>query len=160
MVGILLGLIGIDGVDARSTEPAGPDIQLLAHDHAANAHGAEQTLVAGEGQDVDPPGVHSDRQHAGALTTIDDEQRAGLPGNAANGLEILDRSEHVGGMIDHDHPRVRVYRAGDIIRIDIALRIPPDMGDVDASVAFQMRQRTQHGIVLEACRDHMVAALE
>ena len=160
MIGIDLRLIGIDGIDARAADAAGANVQVLAHDHASDPHGAEQGFVAGKGDDVDSPRIHADGKHTGALACVDHQESARLPGNLADGFQILHRSEHVGSMIDHDHPGLGRDGSTDIVRIHVTLCVPCYMCDVHAMVALQMSEGAQDGIVLEAGRHHMVAALE
>ena len=63
--------------------------------------------MAGDGQQVDVQRLHVDRQHAGGLGGVHQEEQVVLTGDPADLPDRLDRAEHVAGVAQGDESRLR-----------------------------------------------------
>ena len=143
---------------ARSAErtpgaagPRVPDLDPLADVEPADAGGAEQGLVAGEGDDIQELLLHVNRDLARGLRGVDGKGDAGLAAVSPDLPDRLDGPDDVGGMVDDDQAGVRPEPLADLVGIDKARAVEGDVVDLDA-VPREMVERPQHRVVLDGRR--------
>ncbi len=149
---------------AEAARPAGeqglhlPD-QVFPEHEAPDALGAQQALVAGEGQGVDVHVPHVDGPDAGGLGGIHEKAQAVGRAELPHLPQRQQRPTHVAG-VGHDHgPGAGGQAAGEGLDPQTPVLCAGDPGKGDAS-ALQLHQRPHDGVVLHSGHQHMVTGLE
>ena len=91
---------------------------------------------------------HVDRQEAGGLCGVDDEQDSPFAAEAADFCDRLDRADDVRSMVYHDKPGLFPEGIGDALRIDDAILFVGDIVDGDALLLSEMVQGPDDRVVL------------
>ena len=142
---------------ARAAEPGRGDLDARAQHEPADPGRPVQRLVPGERQGVDPERRHVDRDMAGRLRRVDDQRHA--PGRASPG-DLRDRlhgPEDVRGVAHDDRPGVRADQGRDGVRVHEAAVVERREVVADRPSLREVVERAQHGVVVEAGGDEVVA---
>ncbi len=92
------------------------------------------------------------------MDRVDEGERAGIPRETADPLDVVDRSERVRGPADRHELRPRADRALEILFVELArLGTHPDSSDRDPPLALQSLPGVDIGVVVELRDDDLVA---
>ena len=130
--------------------------QGVRHHQAADALGAQQALVAGEGQAVDAHGRHVHRHGAQGLGSIHQEEDPPLPAQGAHLSDGKQGARHVGGVGEHHRPYILRQALRQAVRQQLS---PVCTGQIlhRHPLALQLFQGPQDGVVLHGGGEHLVA---
>jgi hypothetical protein len=112
--------------------------------------------VAAGHQQVGAEVGHVHRQAPEGLAGVDQQQRPPLMGQGGGLADRLDGADLVVGVLEADQQGVLAYGLGQLVRVDPAGAVDPDLGDLEP-LAGQGPGRGQHRGVLDR-RDDQVAA--
>jgi len=116
--------------------------------------------VAREGQDIDVHLFHVDGDGARGLSRVDQECYALLPASGANLFDGLNGAGDIGAMAHHHQRGVGPDRFGDVAGVHKPGSVERNEGSFDAAIAHQVIDRADYRIMLQVCRDDVVAGLE
>src|SRR5690606_32519402 len=94
---------------------------------------------------------------ARALRRVDVEQYLAGTRDGTNGADVVDGADLVVHMHDADQGRVITQRGGHLLRLDDAVAVRLQIGDLEA-FPFQLAAGVQHRIVVDGRDDGVLAA--
>ena len=109
----------------------------------------------GQGAELEPIEVQGKVPRG--LGPVQGKGDAVLGRDGADGFRVLDRTRHVGAVVNQDQFGVGTDESMDIVGIDTPLRIGGDPIEADVG---HLQQRPHNGVVLHAADDHMVPRME
>ena len=109
----------------------------------------------GQGTELEPSEVQGIVPRS--LGPVQPKGDAVLGGDGADGFRILDRTGHIGAVVNQDQFGVGTDEPMDIVGVDTPLPIGGDPIEADVG---HLQQRPHDGVVLHAADDHMVPRME
>ena len=94
---------------------------------------------------------------ASGLRSINSKWNAVIAADAPNGPDRLNRTNHIGGMVDDNQPGICFDFLFEIIRVDKSVCVEWYVVDLYTVKFVLMIKGTEDGIVFEGCCDGMVA---
>ncbi len=133
------------------------DPHALADEKRADALGAVE-LVRGERKQVDVQVSHVEGHVPDGLHGVGVEEHIALPADGADLGHGLDGPDLVVGVHDRDQDGLVGDRLADIVRVDEAVGVDGQIGNLDASLLEELGG-VQHRVVLDGGGDDVVALL-
>lgn len=132
-----------------------PDIEC------AGAGWASESFVTGKGEQVDIPSLNINREVSGSLSRIDKNKGVFVFGadDFDGAFDVLDGAKNIRSVGESEEDGMLSDGVGDCLRIDQALSIAGNNGQVDKVVRCVAVECTEDGIVLDGSGDDMEPGL-